>query len=189
VDTFFRIANPDVEFELEGSEEFVRRQMTEFLPHLSLAGEKQEATEAVSPLKEWYDRHFPRGRAPSMQDSILVFGYFLKREREQHMFTPSDLKRAFTQVGRKVPKSLLQIMGTLKRDHGLLWSPGDKRGVYALPPDGIRRVEGLLGIESPKRKAKKVEPPATPGQEPDDSSEHAPEKWKRLFGQGESGRD
>jgi hypothetical protein len=187
VDTFFRIASPDVEFELEGPEEFVRRQMAQFLPHLSLAGEPKSAPEAKSPLKEWYDRHFPRGRAPSMQDSILVFGYFLKREKDQHMFTPSDLKRAFTEVGRKVPKSLLQIMGTLKRDHGLLWSPGDKRGVYALPPDGIRKVEGLLGVESRKGNGRKTGRPASEAKEKDPDRE--PEEWKRLFGAGESGRN
>ena len=42
MDTFFRIAARDVEFELEGSEDFVRQEMAPFLPQLSFASEAKD---------------------------------------------------------------------------------------------------------------------------------------------------
>jgi len=188
VDTFFRITTSNVEFELEGSEEFVRRETARFLPRLSDATVAKGDPAPASPLKLWYDERVPHGHPPSMQDSILIFGYFLKREKDRHLFSPGDIKRSFEEVDRKIPKSLLQIMGTLKRNQGLLCSPGDKRGRYALAPPGIRHVEKLLGIRragppAPEARAEASPPDVPPDVEETDDGElvSGPEKWDRLF--------
>lgn len=190
MDTLFRIANERFDLAIEGGEEFVRAGMREFLPALSGAattngGDAPAAAPAPArggDLAAWYSRKLPAGRSPTMQDAILVFGYYLKREMAQHMFTPTDVKRAFREVNRHVPKSLLQIMGTLKRDHQLLWSPEDRRGQYALTPKGIKHVEQLLGAAPgtdsppPAPTGENVEREAPPRPAPPDLSaiENAP---------------
>ena len=183
MDTFFRINTFDVEFEIEGSEEFVRGETARFLPHLSVVATAPEPAAPASPLKTWFDDRVPRGQPPSMQDSILIFGYFLKREKDQHLFSPGDIKRAFGEVDRKIPKSLLQIMGTLKRDQGLLCSPGEKRGRYALAPEGIRHVEALLGVAGTTKSTRTEAPSPSPTAGPDEDDEpvHGEAKWNRLF--------
>jgi hypothetical protein len=176
MDTLFRIATSEVEFEVEGSEDFVRRETRNLLPWIE--GRSVNPPPVTSPLLAWYRTNLPRGEAPSMQDCVLLFAYYFKREDEKHLFSPADVKRAFAEVDRRVPKSLLQIMGTLKRDHGLLWSPGDKRGAYALSPEGIRYVEKLLGISGAKdRPEPKAAPPVVEPEDGATGSEH----WNRLF--------
>ena len=186
MDTFFRFSTSEVEFEIEGSEDFVRRELRRFLQRLAPADAGPETGDAAaSPLRRWYEAQAPGGRSPTMQDSILLFGYYLKRERDRHMFAPGDIKGAFAEVGRPVPKSLLQIMGTLRRDQGLLWSPGDKRGAYALSPRGIRHVEDLLGLSESDDagEAEPADPADAPalGEGPDGEPLSGPERWTRLF--------
>ena len=43
------------------------------------------------------------------------------------------------------PKSLLQILGTLKRDHNLILGT-ERRGEYMLNTTGIERAKRLLGM-------------------------------------------
>ena len=186
MDTFFRFSASEVEFEIEGSEDFVRRELRRFLQRLAPAGAEPGTRDTTaSSLRSWYDAHAPRGRSLTMQDSILLFGYYLKRERDRHMFAPGDIKGAFAEVGRTVPKSLLQIMGTLRRDQGLLWSPGDKRGAYALSPQGIRHVEELLGLSESDDtgEAAPADPEDAPAlrEGPDGEPLSGSERWSRLF--------
>jgi hypothetical protein len=173
-----------MDFEIEGSEEFVRSEMRQFLPHLAGGAPPKENPAPSSSLKQWFDTSVPRGRIPTMQDTILIFGYYMKRAGEKHMFSPGDVKACFGEIGRDVPKSLLQIMGTLKRDHGLLWSPEDRRGVYALSPDGIKRVEGILGVGKGRdRKQPAADPSKAPvlREEARGGPRSTSEKWDLLF--------
>jgi len=191
VDTFFRIHTSEVEFELQGPEAFVREQMERFLPDPDGGTDGGEAPAEAAPLSSlrgWYEQKVPKGRSPTMQDSILIFAYFMKRVKDKHLFSPGDIKGSFSEVGRSVPKSLLQIMGTLRRDHRLLWSPEGKRGVYALTPKGIKLVEQLLGIQSvgdeppPPPPVRTAAAAATAG----DGDRPPPDRWQGLFRDGET---
>jgi hypothetical protein len=154
MDTSFKFLAEGIGFELEGSEEFVRSTLSAFLPYVKAAGgdaspatgtERQDRKQ--SELARWYHEVVPAGESPTMQDHILVFAYYLNRVRKQFIFVPDDMKAAFAQIGHEIPKSLLQILGSLKRDRGLLYS-GDKRGEYSITPAGLRHVEAILGLET-----------------------------------------
>ncbi|MCU0725327.1 MAG: hypothetical protein MUE73_06000 [Planctomycetes bacterium] len=158
-----KLKSGDVTLEIEGSEEFVRRHMSTFRTLLGGTAppvEKAVPEEAPDSLLGWYRRTVPPKLIPSMQDSVLIFAYFLNRVKRQTIFVPEDMKNGFHEVGRAVPKSLLQIMGSLKRDQNLLYS-GTKRGEYCIMPQGLKYVENLLGIrkhdlEEQKAKAEAV---------------------------------
>jgi hypothetical protein len=188
MNTLFRVATKEMEFEIQGSETFVLSEMKHYLPWLANDAPSAAAAPTESSLAGWFDRNVPRGRVPTMQDSILIFGYHMKRIGGKHMFSPTDVKACFAEIGRDVPKSLLQIMGTLKRDHGLLWSPEDRRGVYALSPEGIKRVEEMLGItkrEASKAKgadeARSPDPSQAPALRESGEPKSSSERWNLLF--------
>lgn len=172
--TTFRFEAGEVRFELTGSEDFVRRNLPAFLPFVSrVAGVRAPAAaapaqagiarpapaapqsasnglqDATGPgdLTAWYERHVPAASRISMQDQILVFAYFMRGFRK-YIFTSEDIRRGFEAIGQTEPKSLLQILGTLKRDHNLILGT-ERRGEYMLNTTGIDRVRELLGIPKP----------------------------------------
>ena len=169
MDTLFKFVSEQLGFELEGSEAFVREQMQFFLPFV------RGTTDTPAPMNDepeegslphWYKQTIPPGQSPTMQDHILIFAYYLYRQRRQFIFVPDDMKSSFTEMNRVIPKSLLQIMGSLKRDQGLLY-PGKKRGEYSMTPQGIKYIEGVLGIRratetSPEVETRKKAPEAAP---------------------------
>jgi hypothetical protein len=154
--TVFRFESGEIAFELTGSEEFVRRNLPAFMPfvariaHLTPAAESRPAASADDqggaqvPLRAWYDKHVPLGTRVSMQDSILVFALWM-RSFKKYIFTSEDIRRAFEEMGLPEPKSLLQILGTLKRDHNLILGT-ERRGEYMLNTTGIERAKRLLGM-------------------------------------------
>ncbi len=157
--TTFRFSAGGVTLELGGSDEFVRRHLPEFLPFVDrVAGGTGPAPlpggTRPTDLKSWYGRHVPEGLRVTMQDSILVFALWM-RSFKKYIFTSEDIRRAFEDVGQPEPKSLLQILGTLKRDHNLILGT-DRRGEYMLNTTGIERARGLLGI--PLRKGGRMPP-------------------------------
>lgn len=165
--TTFRFEAGDVRFELSGSEDFVRRNLPAFLPLVSRvagvpaaapqagqtagasAGPAATASHESSPddLRGWYERHVPAASRISMQDQILVFAYWM-RGFKKYIFTSEDIRRGFEAIGQQEPKSLLQILGTLKRDHNLILGT-ERRGEYMLNTTGIDRVREILGIPKP----------------------------------------
>ncbi len=159
MDTLFKFVSEQLGFELEGSETFVREQMQFFLPFVRgsadtpapMSSEPEEGS-----LPHWYKQTIPPGQSPTMQDHILIFAYYLYRQKRQFIFVPDDMKSSFNEMNRVIPKSLLQIMGSLKRDHGLLY-PGKKRGEYSMTPEGIRYIEGVLGIRRAEEAPPEVE--------------------------------
>jgi len=155
--TVFRFESGEISFELSGSEEFVRKNLPAFMPFVGkiagvapAADAKKPAVEgattggATLPLKAWYDKHVPLGTRVSMQDAILVFALWM-RGFKKYIFTSEDIRRAFEEMGQSEPKSLLQILGTLKRDHNLILGT-ERRGEYMLNTTGIERAKRLLGM-------------------------------------------
>jgi hypothetical protein len=154
--TVFRFESGEVTFELSGSEEFVRKNLPSFMPFVAtlagLAPAKDETKSAAHddgaggqlPLKAWHDKHVPLGTRISMQDSILVYALWM-RSFKKYIFTSEDIRRAFEEMGMPEPKSLLQILGTLKRDHNLILGT-ERRGEYMLNTTGIERAKRLLGM-------------------------------------------
>jgi hypothetical protein len=155
--TVFRFESSEISFELSGSEEFVRKNLPAFLPFVGrIAGlatpedAKKPAEESAAPgagpmpLKAWYDKHVPLGSRVSMQDAILVFALWM-RGFKKYIFTSEDIRRGFEEMGQPEPKSLLQILGTLKRDHNLILGT-ERRGEYMLNTTGIERAKRLLGM-------------------------------------------
>jgi hypothetical protein len=183
VNTLFKFVSESIGFELEGSESFVREQMRSFLPYVK-ATTGAEDTGPPEPekgsLTHWYRETIPAGQVPTMQDHILVFAYYLYRQKRQFIFVPDDMKASFRELGKTVPKSILQIMGSLKRDQGLLY-PGTKRGEYSLTPEGIRYVEGLLGIRRASTSPQEERPPAKPAEQEKGREEPATPQRDRFF--------
>ena len=172
--TTFRFEAGDIRFELTGSEDFVRKNLPQFLPMvgrvLGIAATETGAAPGAAPagapaaaapaapapaaepaapadLRTWYERHVPPASRISMQDQILVFAYFMRGFRK-FIFTSEDIRRGFEDIGQTEPKSLLQILGTLKRDHNLILGT-ERRGEYMLNTTGINRVREILGIPKP----------------------------------------
>jgi hypothetical protein len=154
--TVFRFESGEISFELTGPEEFVRRNLPAFLPFVGRLAGVAPPADKTSPtgssdngaaqmsLKAWYEKHVPLGTRVSMQDSILVFAMWM-RSFKKYIFTSEDIRRAFEEMGMPEPKSLLQILGTLKRDHNLILGT-ERRGEYMLNTTGIERAKRLLGM-------------------------------------------
>jgi hypothetical protein len=185
VDSLFKFVSEQLGFELEGSEEFVREQMSFFLPFVRGTADTPETTIAEpkeGSLPHWYKQIIPPGQSPTMQDHILIFAYYLYRQKRQFIFVPDDMKASFTEMNRVIPKSILQIMGSLKRDHGLLY-PGKKRGEYSLTPEGIKYIEGVLGIRKPDESTPRPESPEKVPEAPpvDKQSQEADSPQRNRF--------
>jgi hypothetical protein len=155
--TVFRFESGEISFELSGSEDFVRKNLPAFMPFVGRIAGIAPAADAKTPaaagaatpagplsLKDWYDKHVPLGTRVSMQDAILVFALWM-RGFKKYIFTSEDIRRAFEEMGQSEPKSLLQILGTLKRDHNLILGT-ERRGEYMLNTTGIERAKRLLGM-------------------------------------------
>jgi len=153
--TTFRLVSGGVSLEIDGTPEFVRDNLRPFLPFVQrVAGEsavdspEADTAEPQRSLLAWYERHVAPGMRLTMQDSILVFALWM-RSFKKYVFTADDLRHTFGEVGREAPKSLLQLLGTLKRDHKLILGT-DRRGEYMLNTTGIERARRTVGLP-PKR--------------------------------------
>ena len=150
VRTTFRFESGGISFELSGNVDFVRKHLPRFMPfvrrvagrHATRGG--NAAAEGPVDLKTWYDRRVQKGLRVTMQDHILVFALWM-RSFKKYIFTSEDIRRGFDEIGHAEPKSLLQILGTLKRDHNLILGT-ERRGEYMLNTTGIERARRLLGI-------------------------------------------
>ena len=151
----FRFSSASARIEVEGPESFVRSHLEFLLPHVrSVTGAAPSASTPGAPapaaggpdgLPAWWEANVPASADPSLQDTILVFAYHMRTYRKL-VFMSEDIRRAFGAMGMEEPRSLLQILGTLKRDHGLLLNAG-KRGEYMMNTTGIARVRTLIGVK------------------------------------------
>ena len=150
--TKFRFAAAGVAFELCGSEEYVRRHLGDLLPFVEQIVGRESSTpprqaSGPSELATWYAKRVPDSTRLTRQDSILVFALWM-RSFKKYIFTCEDIRRGFEEIGQSEPKSLLQILGTLKRDHHLILGT-ERRGEYMLNTTGIERARQVLGIQPP----------------------------------------
>jgi hypothetical protein len=148
VKSVFHLATDSVHVEIEGSEEFLRPQLEFLLPYLRRAAGADESALGPTPagiagLRPWWARKVPPGSNPSLQDTILLFAYYMRTYRKT-VFESEDIRRCFRIMGLEEPRSLLQILGTLKRDQGTLLNAG-KRGEYMMNVTGIARAREILG--------------------------------------------
>ena len=168
----FRFTVDGVLIGISGPGAFVRPHMEFLAPFLRRAGggtaaprpapsaQAGAAPEGIEGVGAWWEAHVPPSAAPTLQDSILLFAYYMRSYRKT-VFLSEDIRRCFQVMGLEEPKSLLQIMGTLKRDHGLLLNAG-RRGEYMMNTTGINRARDLLG----EKRAEGPQPVAPAGYEP-----------------------
>jgi hypothetical protein len=155
VKVVFKFSTDDMSVEVEGPEEWVQPHIQFLMPFLrrttgageagSEGGDRAAQPRDINDVGAWWAAKLPNGANPSMQDTILLFAFFMRSFRKT-VFVSDDIRRCFSAMGLEEPKSLLQILGTLKRDHGMLLNAG-KRGEYMMNTTGIARVRELLGEE------------------------------------------
>ena len=165
----FRCTIDGVEIGITGPDSFVRPQMEFLAPMLRRAGggtalpapvataaggAPAAVPEGIDGIGAWWETHVPPSAAPTLQDSILLFAYYMRTYRKT-VFLSEDIRRCFQVLGVEEPKSLLQILGTLKREHGLLLNAG-RRGEYMMNTTGITRARDLLGEKRPEGPAPTV---------------------------------
>ncbi len=149
MDASFKFATEAMSVEMEGPEEFVGPHIEFLLPYVRrMTGAATPADEGPLPVGlggvgVWWSRFVPPSVNPSLQETILLFAYYMRTYRKT-VFVSEDLRRCFQVMGLEEPKSLLQILGTMKRDHQTLLNAG-KRGEYMMNVPGLKRVKELLG--------------------------------------------
>jgi hypothetical protein len=153
VDAAFRFDSADVAVAVEGPEEFVREHLRFLAPFVGRAAglpasavpppPGAAAAPGIDGIGAWWFARVPPGTRPSLQDTILLFAYFMRSYRKT-VFLSEDIRACFRRIGEEEPRSLLQILGNLKREHGLLLNAG-KRGEYMMNTTGIARARTILG--------------------------------------------
>ncbi len=160
----FKLTAGDVGIEVEGPEAFVRAHLEFLAPFVrratggpAIALPAGPAPAGIEGVGAWWLAQVPAAAGPSLQDTILLFAYYMRSYRKT-VFQSDDIRRCFQVLGVEEPKSLLQILGTLKRDHGLLLNAG-RRGEYMMNTTGIARAREILG----ERRSGDGTPPAAGG--------------------------
>jgi hypothetical protein len=160
----FKSKGMDVEF--EGQEAFVSAQIehvrAQFLKELAdalgtevhapaaatgsaPAAGAPAATPATAPtLEDFYRRAKSREGRGALQETILIFAYFLREFRSKEEFSIENLNACFSLVGVSPPKSLANTLGIMKRNQKFFHS-GSRRGHYALTDKGTAYVRRLIG--------------------------------------------
>ena len=158
----FRFSTDTTSIEVEGSEEFLLGHIEFLAPFVrrttgaaaapAAAGAPAAPTSAgIDGVAHWWYASIPDGVMPSIQDTILLFAYFMRTYRKT-VFLSEDIRRCFQIMGRssgmEEPRSLLQILGNLRREHGLLLNAG-RRGEYMMNTTGIARAREVIGERRP----------------------------------------
>ena len=145
-ETVLKFTTKDVTIELQGSEDFVERQIRFFKHHLE-NGEAAPA-EAEAPAKAaggrsnhagFFGERASRAGRGAIQEALLLFGYYLQDVEGQPEFSIEQIGGCFGVVGRPMPKNLHHAVGTLKRKHKW-FEEGSKRGYYRLSEKGRKLV-------------------------------------------------
>jgi len=157
----FRFANADVSLEVEGPDAWVEEHLRFLSPLLRRASGAPPAESSATGLEGvglWWRERVPPGADPGLQDAILLCAYYMRGYRKT-VFLCEDIRRCLQVLGREEPRSLLQVLGTMKRDAGLLLNAG-RRGEYMMNTTGIARARELLGERRPAAAAPPPRPPA-----------------------------
>ncbi len=159
----FTFKSKGLEVEFEGPDEFVTAQI-QYLKE-AFARETGRAADEVAPapaapegsaagatgtpggspsLEEFYRRARSREGRGALQETILIFAYFLREFRSKDEFTIENLNACFSLVGVTPPRSLANTLGIMKRNQKFFDS-GSRRGTYQLTEKGIAYVRRLIG--------------------------------------------
>ena len=95
-------------------------------------------------LDQFYHRARSREGRGALQETILIFAYFLKTYRDREEFSIENLNACFSLVGAAPPKSLANTLGIMKRTQ-MFFHAGSQRGTYALTEKGADYVRRLIG--------------------------------------------
>lgn len=155
----FHFRSQDLEVEFEGGEDFVAGQ----IQHLRAAMEAEahkaggapaadgnatggggEGAGGVPSLEQFYRRARSREGRGALQETILIFAYFLREYRSKDDFSIENLNACFSLVGVQPPKSLANTLGIMKRNQKFFHA-GSRRGHYQLTEKGIAYVRRLIG--------------------------------------------
>jgi hypothetical protein len=154
----FAFRAPGFEVEFRGTEAFVREQIDRVEARLRAAmkgagtlpaeaaapAAAAEEKKGGSPLEEFYLKAKTREGRGALQDSILIFAYYVIEHQRKTEFSIEDLNFCFDLLNIQRPRSLANTLGILKRDRGWLES-ASRRGTYTLTVKGRERVSGLIG--------------------------------------------
>ena len=99
---------------------------------------------STSPLEEFYRKSRTRDGRGALQDSILLFSWYLHERQGKPEFSIDDLNFCFGLLNIKPPKSLANTLGILRRDRGWLES-GSRRGTYSLTKRGRELAAEIVG--------------------------------------------
>ncbi len=165
----FRFEAPGLALEFEGDEAFVDAQVALVLPRVvrelgaagtspaASAGAPAAPAEGGAPapsesaagapsLEDFYQRARSREGRGALQETILIFAYFLREHRDKKEFSIDSLNACFSLVGATPPKSLANTLGIMKRTQRFFDS-GSARGHYALTEKGVAYVRRLIGAQ------------------------------------------
>jgi len=146
-ETLLKFTSKDVTIELQGSEEFVERQLRFFRRYLNVAENESPAATAAPAsarpsLSDFFNARVTRTGRGAIQESLLVFGYWLQVVEGNPEFSIEQIAGCFPLVGRALPKNLHHAVGTLKRKHRW-FEEGSKRGLYSVSEKGRKLVRPL----------------------------------------------
>ena len=140
--------------EFEGHHEFVSAQIDFLKEGIEREiGPRSEHEPAVAggdagggepTLEQFYRRAKSREGRGALQETILIFAYFLREYRGKEDFSIENLNACFSLVGVAPPKSLANTLGIMKRNQKFFHA-GSRRGHYALTEKGIAYVRRLIG--------------------------------------------
>ena len=138
-ETTLKFTSSDVTIELQGSEEFVERQIRFFKHYLNHHEEAKEVEATVEGLADFFNARASRSGRGAIQEALLLFGYHLQEVQGQPEFSIEQIGGCFGVVGRPQPKNLHHAVGTLKRKHRW-FQEGSKRGMYRVSEKGKKLV-------------------------------------------------
>ena len=139
-ETILKFTSGEVTIELQGSEDFVERQIKFFKRHLNQEGGNSQEEKTKPSLEEFFAARTSRRGRGAIQESLLLFGYYLQHVEGQPEFSIEQIGACFPIVGRDMPKNLHHSVGTLKRKHGW-FKEGSKRGFYSVSDAGRKLVK------------------------------------------------
>ena len=143
-ETILKFTTQDVTIELQGSEDFVERQIRFFKHYLTQEESPQENNGSPDrpSLADFFESRATRRGRGAIQEALLLFAYFLQEVEGQNEFSIEQIGGCFGVVGRDQPKNLHHAVGTLKRKHKW-FEEGSKRGFYRLADRGRKLVKPL----------------------------------------------
>ncbi|MCE9637930.1 MAG: hypothetical protein K8T90_19695 [Planctomycetes bacterium] len=113
-------------------------------PAAAPATESTPAAPGAVSLEAFYKNAKSRNGRGALQETILIFGYFLNHYRGKEEFGIDNLNACFSLVGVTPPRSLANTLGIMKRSLKF-FSSGSRRGTYSMTEKGNAYVKRLVG--------------------------------------------